>query len=313
MNNQTPAPLTDDELREIADTADAEMLPDETVQAIAAELLGARAYVDEVVRGRDGWREVAEHRLEVIREAVAELNAAHARVTELEQTATLAAACRPPEIHDRPTDTDLAALVRALDGTGDPAYVLGAELIEKRARIAELEAQQPYREVWSDDVAPGGRVCGTCGVPVESEPCPKHAPAEDPQRCDCGTCQAIASARAAAAMASVRETLADKLSECTYEGMSPRETADALVLAGWRPPAREITNPAELDTLPYGSVVMPRHCDPFKRKTLPEGLRWTGESFPDGLTSAQLISHYTAIGCPITVVHVPTEEADTDE
>src|SRR5690606_34958123 len=45
-----------------------------------------------------------------------------------------------------------------------------------RARIAELEAQQPYREVWSDEVAPGGRVCSICGQPVESEPCPKHAP-----------------------------------------------------------------------------------------------------------------------------------------
>ncbi|MBF6399761.1 hypothetical protein IU438_28745 [Nocardia cyriacigeorgica] len=67
-----------------------------------------------------------------------------ARVTELEQAATLAAACRPPEIHDRPTDTDLAALVRALEGTGDPAYVLGAELIEKRARVTELEDQVAF-------------------------------------------------------------------------------------------------------------------------------------------------------------------------
>ncbi|TLF74080.1 hypothetical protein [Nocardia cyriacigeorgica] len=361
MPDRTPATLTDDELREIADTADAEMLPDETVQAMAAELLGARAYVDEVVRERDGAREVAEHRLEVIREVVADLNAARAqfgllydalaehgaafttehgrvvgvemptldalrarvteleaeraearrihdespgecyhcprcqdadesqreadrariaeleaactitsetsdgyhtfaelyhyrmlynaalfnewaaanrygvhksirhadgelcfgggwfvvyaqlptgqisnhyemtdwdrfrvpereraaewdghtpeqvaerlaaflnlgpggprfsqrhlaqvtrerdearaRIAELEQHAALAAACRPPEIHDRPTDTDLAALVWALDGTSDPAYVLGAELIEKRARVAELRAE----------------------------------------------------------------------------------------------------------------------------------------------------------------------------
>lgn len=34
----------------------------------------------------------------------------------------------------------------------------------------------PYREVWSAELPPGGRVCGTCGQPVESEPCPEHAP-----------------------------------------------------------------------------------------------------------------------------------------
>lgn len=34
-----------------------------------------------------------------------------------------------------------------------------------------------YREVWSTEVPPGGMVCGTCGQPVESEPCPEHAPA----------------------------------------------------------------------------------------------------------------------------------------
>lgn len=45
------------------------------------------------------------------------------------------------------------------------------------ARITELEAAQPYREVWSDEVPPGGIVCSICGIPVESEPCPQHAPA----------------------------------------------------------------------------------------------------------------------------------------
>ncbi len=52
------------------------------------------------------------------------------------------------------------------------------ELLAARARITELEASQPYREVWSDEVPPGGMVCSTCGGPVESEPCPEHAPAE---------------------------------------------------------------------------------------------------------------------------------------
>jgi len=43
----------------------------------------------------------------------------------------------------------------------------------------------PYTEVWDASCAPGGYVCGTpdptrpggiCGMPVESEPCPDHAP-----------------------------------------------------------------------------------------------------------------------------------------
>jgi hypothetical protein len=45
----------------------------------------------------------------------------------------------------------------------------------------------PYTEVWDASCAPGGYVCGTpdptrpdgiCGMPVESEPCPDHAPAD---------------------------------------------------------------------------------------------------------------------------------------
>lgn len=30
--------------------------------------------------------------------------------------------------------------------------------------------------VWSPDAAPGGYVCSICGLPVESEPCPRHQP-----------------------------------------------------------------------------------------------------------------------------------------
>lgn len=72
---------------------------------------------------------------------VAEHLAMRARIAELEEAATLAAACRPPEIRDRPTDSDLSRLVKALEGTGDGLYVLGSELLESRARIAELENQ----------------------------------------------------------------------------------------------------------------------------------------------------------------------------
>ncbi|WP_280466781.1 hypothetical protein [Nocardia cyriacigeorgica] len=173
MPDRTPAPLSDDELREIADTGDAEMLPDETVQAMAAELLAARAEIaalrnDLSAKASDfdaACRHLgqAEARIAELEVAQAEAKRIHdespgdcyhcprcqdadesqrdalrARVAELEQAAALAAACRPPEIHDRPTDTDLAALVRALDGTGDPAYVLGAELSQLRRLVRDF-------------------------------------------------------------------------------------------------------------------------------------------------------------------------------
>lgn len=35
---------------------------------------------------------------------------------------------------------------------------------------------EPYREVWDSSLPPGGYVCAACGEPVESEPCPEHAP-----------------------------------------------------------------------------------------------------------------------------------------
>lgn len=34
-----------------------------------------------------------------------------------------------------------------------------------------------YRPVWDAALPPGGYVCNICGDPVESEPCPQHAPA----------------------------------------------------------------------------------------------------------------------------------------
>lgn len=58
------------------------------------------------------------------------------------------------------------------------------QLRVQRDRIAELEAQLPYREVWSSELAPGGFVCSVCGQPVESEPCPDHAPKPERQQED---------------------------------------------------------------------------------------------------------------------------------
>lgn len=63
MPDQNPAPLTDDELREIADTADAEMLPDESVQAMATELLAARAVTPETSDGYHTFAELYHYRM----------------------------------------------------------------------------------------------------------------------------------------------------------------------------------------------------------------------------------------------------------
>lgn len=53
-----------------------------------------------------------------------------------------------------------------------------------RFRAWEVETYlrwgREYREVWMDETPPGGYVCNTCGVPVESEPCPEHAPTTEP-------------------------------------------------------------------------------------------------------------------------------------
>lgn len=37
-------------------------------------------------------------------------------------------------------------------------------------------------DVWDDRVAPGGFVCGLCGMPTESEPCSEHL--ADPWRAE---------------------------------------------------------------------------------------------------------------------------------
>lgn len=45
--------------------------------------------------------------------------------------------------------------------------------------MSELnDAHATYTEVFDESVPPGGFVCSICGSPVESEPCPEHAPAE---------------------------------------------------------------------------------------------------------------------------------------
>lgn len=75
----------------------------------------------------------------------------------------------------------------------------------------------------------------------------------------------------------------------TYDGY-----ADAAITAGWRPPCRVITDPAELDDLPDGSVILDALGVPRK---LTDNL-WVGTS--SGALPAQQVP------LPATVLHIPS-------
>jgi hypothetical protein len=74
----------------------------------------------------------------------------------------------------------------------------------------------------------------------------------------------------------------------TYEGY-----ADAAVVAGWRPPPREIIDPAELEALPGGTVVLDALGVPRQLA----GHLWVGTS--GGSLPAQQVP------LPGTVLHIP--------
>lgn len=110
-----------------------------------------------------------------------------------------------------------------------------------------------------------------------------------------------------------RDQLADLVSR-TYNACIDRRPirdpyaaiADAVVNAGWRPPARVITDPADLDALPDLSIVV-----------IPNGLavqRWTGDGQAVWIGASdslvQLSSHrLISIWREVSLLHVPTEAA----
>lgn len=148
-------------------------MPDQTAVPTYAELMDRAIRAEEKIVRLISEAERTEERL------TDERNDARARVAELEAD------------HARLVE-DVASTVRRFSATLDERDALRARVAELEAehgladRVIEaldrievdraLEAAQSYREVWSDEVAPGGRVCSICGHPVESEPCPKHAP-----------------------------------------------------------------------------------------------------------------------------------------
>ena len=94
--------------------------------------------------------------------------------------------------------------------------------------------------------------------------------------------------------------LADKVSECLYEGMSPRETTDALIAAGVRPPALVITDYSEFTNLPVGTVVMGTDTHTVWQRVT-DGWLWVGHNIP--AYHYEVFKHDKSV----TVLYVPAE------
>lgn len=128
-------------------------------------------------------------------------------------------------------------------------------------------------------------------------------------------------------MASDRETLSDEILNCRYAGMSANETADAILAAGWRPPAQVIESVAELDAVQsVQSLVDDERCghvasavvirdadgDVYTRDVdnvldeIREGRHagwWQNGTGRDDIDSSRL-------SYPVTVLWSPTEKAE---
>lgn len=101
-----------------------------------------------------------------------------------------------------------------------------------------------------------------------------------------------------------RDTLAEALKR-THLPNVYRELV-AVIMAGWRPPPRVITDPAELHALPVGSIVFD-HANPRDAYIKRNGDRWfsTGSSLSATAREALLWGEGR-----VTVAYVPTEEGD---
>lgn len=118
----------------------------------------------------------------------------------------------------------------------------------------------------------------------------------------------------------IRDQLADVLrdegiycGDCDYGSCDCPECgrmlggfADAILAAGFRPPAREITDYAEFTNLPVGAVVMGTDTRTVWQRVT-DGWLWVGHNIP--------AYHYEVFrdDKSVTVLYVPTEEATDAE
>lgn len=82
------------------------------------------------------------------------------------------------------------------------------------------------------------------------------------------------------------------------------DIADAILAAGWRPPARVTTTAAELDNLPGGSVVIDSDGSAWRKgsdyRDIP---RWWLAGAPGGGVGSSIVINHA----PVTVVYTPEE------
>lgn len=126
-------------------------------------------------------------------------------------------------------------------------------------------------------------------------------------------------------LAALRHALMDQVWDSTRAGryldtlviangiLGNSDLLDALsAYAGWRPPARVIEDPAEMDTCPIGSVVLGygvahQAVPGYHRSNYPPlWLKPTGRP----QTSAELLADCRGAG--VTILHTPTEIGDTE-
>ncbi len=69
-------------------------------------------------------------------------------------------------------DEELASIAKALGRLDGPERLAWTEGFIRAYHLT-------LGERWDDSVAPGGWVCATCGMPVESEPCAEHTATRD--------------------------------------------------------------------------------------------------------------------------------------
>ncbi|MFC9966308.1 hypothetical protein ACFVH4_18930 [Nocardia ignorata] len=100
-----------------------------------------------------------------------------------------------------------------------------------------------------------------------------------------------------------RDTLTEALKRTRLPGVY--QDLVAVVMEGWRPPAREITDPAALEALPVGSIVVDFYEAGCTRISPDPVFGWVraGSALASG-------RHYSAPHLPVTVLYVPTEDPD---
>jgi hypothetical protein len=112
-------------------------------------------------------------------------------------------------------------------------------------------------------------------------------------------------------MSTDRDQLVSVLIEhvITDNYLSLKDAADAILAAGWRPPARVITDSDDMDALPWGSVVLAygvaHQACPAEFGELPV---WLKPTRLRAQTSAELLADCRGAG--VTVLYIPTEKAD---